>query len=140
MRSKPVQREATDHISIILFYIYYSISSISFFIIILLFYSIFCSLLSAVIDKKEKDEISSPASLVAFEEEEISSLRQPTLACYPTVALGWTLCQPRRPESSCRPRCPEPWPLGIYALLVSRSGAGPRRPRRCEVGHGALWQ
>ena len=41
-----------------------------------------------MIAEKENDEISSPSSLVAFEEEEISSSRRPTLVRHHTVALG----------------------------------------------------
>ena len=58
-----------------------------FYYSLILFYILF-SILSTVIEEKEKDEISSPSSLVAFEEEEISSSRLPTLARHHTVALG----------------------------------------------------
>ena len=53
---------------------------------LILFYVLY-SLLSSVIKEKEKDGISSPSSLVAFEEKEISSLRRPTLVRHHIVAL-----------------------------------------------------
>ena len=45
-------------------------------------------MLSSVIEEMEKDEISSPSTLVAFEKEEIFSSHRPTLARHHTVALG----------------------------------------------------
>ena len=74
---------------ILLFYhsinlLLYNSSIQLFYYSLILFYILF-SILSTVIEEKEKDEISSPSSLVAFEEEEISSSRQPTLSRHHTV-------------------------------------------------------
>ena len=75
-----------------------------------------------MIEEKEKDEISSPSSLVASEEEEISSSRQPTLARHHTVALGSALASVDAATASSRAAGVVPRGGPSTAVVLDRGG------------------
>ena len=75
-----------------------------------------------MIEEKEKDGISSPSSLVASEEEEISSSRRPTLARHHTVALGSALASVDAATASSRATGVVPRGGPSTAVVFDRGG------------------